>query len=660
MAPVAIETARPAPADAGAMSVVLVGNPNVGKSVVFSYLTGRYVTVSNYPGTTVEITRGKARGLGPHVEVIDTPGVQSLSPESEDERVTRNVLLSDPNTTVLLVADSKNARRTLTLLVTVLELGRPTVIALNMSDEAKLRGVTFDADAFSGITGIEAIPTVAVEGRGLDRVTKSLLRARRCPEPVRYHSRVEEAIEALSQALPRTNISSRALVLGILTGDQDLAAYVRESVPADFWTTAEHHKQEIRRACGRGPSSVIAGARRTWVEQMATRISHTAERGDESWADKFGHWSMHPLWGVPILVAVLLAVFWFVGIFGAGTAVDFLESTIFGKFLNPWATSLVKLVPWGFFRDLMVGEYGVITMALTYAFAIVLPVVGTFFLAFGALEDSGYLPRLAVMVDRLFRAMGLNGRAVLPMVLGLGCDTMATLTTRVLETKKERVVVTLLLALGVPCSAQMGVILGMLSGLAFSATIIWVGVVLGVLFTVGLLSSKLLKGERSDFILEISPLRWPKIGNIASKTLARMEWYLKEAAPLFVYGTVLLFLMDKASLLPWIERVSAPIIKGLLGLPGEATEAFIVGFLRRDYGAAGLFVLARNGGLDPIQIVTSLITITLFMPCIANFFVVIKEQGLKTAVLMGLFIIPFALLMGGAVNYVLRGVGWTG
>jgi ferrous iron transport protein B len=200
----------------------------------------------------------------------------------------------------------------------------------------------------------------------------------------------------------------------------------------------------------------------------------------------------------------------------------------------------------------------------------------------------------------------------------------------------------------------------MLAGLAFSATIIWVGVVLGVLFTVGLLSSKLLKGERSDFILEIAPLRWPKIGNIATKTFARMEWYLKEAAPLFVYGTILLFAMDRVQLLPWVERAAAPVIKGVLGLPEQATQAFIVGFLRRDYGAAGLFVLARKGGLDSIQIVTSLITITLFMPCIANFFVVIKEQGLKTAILMGIFIIPFSILIGGAVNVVLRGVGWTG
>jgi ferrous iron transport protein B len=654
----ASETSSPAPTDTAAETIVLVGNPNVGKSVIFSYLTGKYVTVSNYPGTTVEITRGRAKDLGDGAVVIDTPGVQSLYPESEDERVTREVLLSAPNTTVLLVADSKNVRRTLSLLVTVLELGLPVVMALNMSDEAALRGVVIDIDTLTGTTGIDAIPTVAVERRGLGQIKRALARARICLKPVRYHDAIESAIDTLSPSLPIMPISKRSILLAILSGDATLRPVLQDIVPEEFWDTVVDHRRAIRRTCGRGAATMIAGSRRAWVERLTAKISSTATRDSESLADKFGRWSMHPVWGVPILAAVLYAVFWFVGIFGAGTAVDFLETTIFGQYLNPWATSLVNLIPWAFLRDMLVGQYGVITMALTYALAIVLPIVGTFFLAFGALEDSGYLPRLAVMVDRIFRAMGLNGRAVLPMVLGLGCDTMATLTTRVLDTRKERIIVTLLLALGIPCSAQMGVILGMLTDLEFAATAIWVGIVVGVLFLVGFLSSRLFPGERSDFILEISPLRWPKFGNIVSKTAARMEWYLKEAAPLFIYGTLILFVLDKINALSFLENISAPAIQGLLGLPADATQAFIIGFLRRDYGAAGLFVLARDGGLSPVQIVTSLITITLFMPCIANFLIVIKEHGLRIAILMGMFIIPFAMLVGGAVNFTLRAIGW--
>jgi ferrous iron transport protein B len=308
-------------------------------------------------------------------------------------------------------------------------------------------------------------------------------------------------------------------------------------------------------------------------------------------------------------------------------------------------------------RDALVGQYGLVTMALTYSLAIVLPVVGTFFIFFGVLEDSGYLPRLAVMLNRVFRAMGLNGKAVLPMVLGLGCDTMATLTTRILPSRKERVLVTLLLALGVPCSAQLGVILAMLSSMSPAGTLLWAGVVAGTLVGVGWAASRLLPGRSADFLLEIPPLRWPQLSNILVKTAARTEWYLKEAVPLFVLGTLLLFALDALHALGAIQRVAEPLVVGLLDLPPEAASAFLVGFLRRDYGAAGFFALREAGKLDGIQAVVSLVVITLFVPCIANFFMMIKERGLRTALAMVAFIVPFAFAVGAVLNWVLRTLG---
>jgi ferrous iron transport protein B len=250
--------------------------------------------------------------------------------------------------------------------------------------------------------------------------------------------------------------------------------------------------------------------------------------------------------------------------------------------------------------------------------------------------------------------MGLNGKAVLPMVLGLGCDTMATLTTRILETKKERTIVIILLALGVPCSAQLGVIVGMLAGLSWKAAAIWSGVLAGVILLVGYLSSKLLPGRGSDFIMEIPPIRVPALANIATKTMARIEWYLKEAVPLFLVGTLLLFAADRLNLLRAAEGVLSPLITGVLGLPRQATEAFIIGFLRRDFGSAGLYRLADAGLLDPVQVVVSLVTVTLFIPCIANFFMIVKEKGMTAALLIAGFIFPFAVLVGGTLNYVLR------
>ena len=294
-------------------------------------------------------------------------------------------------------------------------------------------------------------------------------------------------------------------------------------------------------------------------------------------------------------------------------------------------------------RDLFVGEYGLITMGLSYGLAIVLPIIVTFFTCFALLEDSGYLPRLAVMSDRVFRLMGLNGKAVLPMVLGLGCDTMATLTTRILPTRKERLLAMLLLALGVPCSAQLGVILAMLAVVPAQAALVWFAALTGVMLTVGWLAARVLPGERAAFVVELPPMRLPALSNVLSKTAARVEWYLKEALPLFLVGTLVLFLLDRLRLLDGVIRVGEPVVTGILGLPKEASAAFLIGFLRRDFAATRLFDMSRGGALDTVQIVVAMVTITLFIPCIANVFMIAKERGWRTATAMAAFIFPLAI-----------------
>jgi ferrous iron transport protein B len=286
-----------------------------------------------------------------------------------------------------------------------------------------------------------------------------------------------------------------------------------------------------------------------------------------------------------------------------------------------------------------------------------MPIVLTFFLAFSILEDSGYLPRLAVMANRPFQAMGLNGKAVLPMVLGLGCDTMATLTTRILETRKERVQTTLLLALGVPCSAQLGVLMGMAAILTREAIFVWLAVVLLTLFSVGWLAARVLPGKRSDFILELPPVRRPQLGSIFFKTVARLEWYLKEVLPLFILGAAILFVIDRVGLLAVLEQLMAPLVEGLLGLPAQTAGVFLIGFLRRDFGAAGLFSLAREGLLTTNQLVVSLVVITLFIPCIANLLMIVREHGLRTALWVAATVFPLAFAVGAALNQILVRLG---
>jgi ferrous iron transport protein B len=639
--------------------VILVGNPNVGKSALFGALTGTYATVSNYPGTTVEVTRAGLTLRGRRAAVVDTPGAASFVPLSEDERVTRDILLSGEAGAVVIVGDAKNLERVLLLALALAEMALPHVLCLNMMDEAGERGLAIDVERLSARLGVPVVPTVAIRGEGIDALRAALSQARPGHARVGYPETVEDAVTALEPLLPAASIAPRALALMLLATDGAHAVGL-PGAAGDARTRVEEERRRLARALPEPVAYAIHEARQAVAGALAREVAGTSQRGravrGRRLAAQAERLATHPVWGYPVLAVVLGLAYLFVGVFGAGTLVDLFEDGLFGRIVNPFVTWAVRrLLPWTFAQDLIVGPYGLVTMALTYSLALVLPIVGTFFVAFGALEDSGYLPRLAVMVDGLFRRMGLNGKAVLPMVLGLGCDTMATLTTRILETPKERLIVILLLALGVPCSAQLTVILALLGPLTPAAFVLWVLVVVSVILAVGRLAAIVLPGRSTDFVLELPPLRLPRLGNIAVKTLGRIEWYLKEAVPLFVLGTLILFVGDRLHLLGGMQRLAAPVVSGLLGLPPEAAGAFVVGFLRRDFGAAGLYALARAGRLDAVQALVAAVTITLFIPCIANFFMIVKERGWRTALAVAAFIMPFAIGVGTALNLLLGG-----
>ncbi len=625
--------------------VVLVGHPNVGKSALFGRLAGRYVTVSNHPGTTVEVARATLDGDG---TLVDTPGLHTLVARTDDERVTLDLLLRGGRATVVQVADAKNLRRGLQLSLELAEAGLPFVLALNMADEAASRGILVDARALSELLGVPVVPTVAVRGEGVADLVARLGDARPALWRVRYHPAVEEAVDRVVPVLPRTGLAPCALALLLLAAGEE-AGPVRLGPRERAAVRLARAEAEAR--LGEPFAVAVARARLAEADAILERVVRRGPARPLP-GEAFARLASHPVAGWPILAAVLAGLFLFVGILGAGWLVGLLEDGLFGSVVNPFARrfvgSLLGSVPVA--RDFLVGPYGLVTMALTYAVAIVLPIVTTFFLAFGVLEDSGYLPRLAVMLDRAFRLMGLNGRAVIPMILGLGCDTMATLTTRTLDSRRDRVQVTLLLALAVPCSAQLGVILGMISRTGPVGVAVWGAVVAGTLLSVGRLSARLLPGPRSDFVVELPPMRVPSLRNIALKTAARLEWYGKEVVPVFVLGTAALFVLDRTGLLAAIERALSPLVVGWLGLPAGATGAFLVGFLRRDYGAAGLFSLARAGQLSAAQVLVSLIVITLFVPCVANLLMIVKEHGRRTAAAVAAFVFPFAFLVGGLVR----------
>ncbi|MBI1909751.1 MAG: ferrous iron transport protein B [Deltaproteobacteria bacterium] len=635
--------------------IALVGNPNVGKSVIFGFLTGRYVTVSNYPGTTVEVSRGVSRLDNKEVQIIDTPGINSLVPMSEDEQVTRNILLEERLDGIIQVADAKNLRRALFISLQLAEIGLPFLLDLNMEDEAAARGITIHKEKLSSLLGVPVVGTIAIQKKGLKEIRKKSLSLTPSTHHFSYSKEIEQAIQRLEGLLPESFISRRAVALMILSGDKSLKGWLAKLSDTAI-DSLEQIRGELARRYSEPLAYIINRQRLRSAEELLSVIVRQEDSRREGWASWVGRMAMHPLWGLPVLATILFLIYEFVGQFGAQTAVGWLENGLFGKFLNPWSITLFsKIFSFSpFLRDLFVGEFGIITMALTYALAIILPIVITFFMAFSLMEDSGYLPRLAVMLNRIFRMIGLNGKAVVPMVLGLGCDTMATMTARIMDTQKERIILTLLLALGVPCSAQLGIVLAMLAALPLWATFLWLGVVGGALILVGFLSAQILPGGSSDFMMEIPPIRKPTLANILTKTMARLEWYLKEVVPLFIIGTLFLFFLDKLSLLPKIQNLASPIVEGFLDLPKEATEAFLVGFLRRDYGATRFFDLFGQGRLSVVQAIISLIVMTLFVPCLANTLMILKERGVKTMLAIVGFIYPFAFFVGGVLNWGLR------
>jgi ferrous iron transport protein B len=638
------------------VKVALVGNPNVGKSVIFGFLTGRYVTVSNYPGTTVEVSRGVSSLDGHKVTVIDTPGVNTLVPMSEDEQVTRNILLHEKLDSVVQVADAKNLRRALFITLQLAEMKLPFLLDLNMEDEAASLGFVINKEKLSSLLGVPVIGSIAIQKKGLRELRKKCLSLTPSTYQFHYSIEIEKAAKKLEEILPESPLSRKSVAMMILSGDKSLIEWLHQSLPDEAIDKIDKIRGDLARLYSEPLAYVINKQRLRWVDELMNAVVQQEKRSKEGWLAKFGRLSMHPVWGIFVLMGVLMAVYEFVGKFGAQVAVDWMEKGLFGHYINPWSVKLFAKIFFfsPFLQALFVGPYGIVTMALTYSLAIIFPIVITFFIAFSIMEDSGYLPRLAIMLNRIFKMMGLNGKAVVPMVLGLGCDTMATMTARIMDTKKERIILTLLLALGVPCSAQLGIVLGMLGALPYWATFLWLGVVGGTLVLVGFLSSQILPGTRSDFMMEIPPIRKPTLFNILTKTTARLEWYLKEVVPLFIVGTLALFFLDKSGALPKIEEFANPLVVGFLHLPKEATEAFLIGFLRRDYGATQFFDMFGKGKLDIVQAIVSLIVMTLFVPCLANVLMIVKERGMKTMFAIVGFIYPFAFLIGGIVNWSLR------
>ncbi len=555
-------------------AVVLVGNPNVGKSVLFYQLTGNYATVSNYPGTTVEVSQGLASMEGKQVRVYDSPGIYSLLPLTEEEAITKKLLFEKRPAVVVHVVDAKNLPRMLPLTLELQACGFPVILVLNMLDEAKRLGVRIKRGELASRLGIAVVEAAFVHGWGVDVLRRQIAKQ-------------------LNSIL-----TARPLCLSATMPEQEQREFIASAL-------------ERRRA----------------AEKILEGIYSCGDLRREAWLDRL---TLHPVVGLLFSMVVVFAGFYLlVGRVGAGILVDLFEGVLFAEIIIPRLTAWIAYLPWQSVRELLAGDFGIFTMGFRYAFGIIMPMVGTFFFAFAFLEDSGYLPRLAYWADGLLKKIGLNGRAVIPLSLGFGCGTMAVVATRTLESKRERIAATFLLALAIPCSAQLGLLLAMLSGAPF-LLLVWFLVVFFVFFVAGSLLNILLPGKRAAFFMELPPLRTPKPWAILQKTITRLRWYFMEVIPVFVVISIFLWLLAETGLLANLVAGLVPLV-GMLGLPPEVSLIFLYGFFRRDYGAAGLFVLYRSENLSGEQMLVAAVALTLFLPCLAQLSMIVRERGVPAA-----------------------------
>ncbi len=622
--------------------VVLVGNPNVGKSVIFHRLTGRYADVSNYPGTTVDILIGKIKGTD--LKLADLPGMYSFFSITEEERVAREILLFSNPKVVVNVVDAKNLERGLTLTFQLFDCGFNMILVINAVDEAERLGIKIDEKKLEKELGVPVIKTVAIKNKGIRELLekiKELATYPVHPPQLKFSNETEKAVEEVMESVPETiTVHRRMVAILAITGDEEILRNC--GIDRDIVNT-------YRSKFGVSPAFRFA----LEYQRMAKELVEKAvkmEKRKRGIYDRLNELTLNPVTSIPMSLVALYFLYLLAGVLGAQILVDFIEtqfeSTINAN-LNMW---LESNIPNYWMRELVGGEYGIITLGLRYAVAIIFPIVTMFFIAFAILEDSGFLPRMAMLLDRLFKKFGLSGRAVIPLILGLGCGTMAVIVTRVLESRREKMIATLMLAVAIPCSAQLGIMLGIAPD--FRGLMIWAAGVFSVLITIGLLAGKYMPGEEPVFYMEIPSLRLPSVSNILMKTVSRLEWYFKEVLPIFI----------AISFAIWVGRITGifdvvvaalAVPASFLGLPEKMGEVFLYGFFRRDYGTAGLYDLIKQGFLDYNQTIISMVVLTLFVPCIAQFSMMAKERGIKFAAITVLTAIAIAFSSGFILKTVL-------
>ncbi len=568
------------------MKILLMGNPNVGKSVIFSRLTGVRVITSNYPGTTVSYHRGFMKLGDEAVEVIDVPGTYTLEPTSEAEQIALKML--DDGDLVVNVVDATNLERNLYLTLQLMEHNISMVMSLNIWDDTKHKGISIDVDQLREILGIPVIPTVAVTGQG-----------------------IKELVETLPQATSPTL----------------------------------HHSSHDQR----------------WVTvgNIIEQVQHISHR-HHSWKERLGDASVRPLTGGIIALLVLTGTFALVRLIGE-SLIGYVLDPLFNFIWQPvmlWVSDLLGGA--GFLHNVLVGNlvqgnidfvesFGLLSTGLYVPFVMVLPYIIAFYLVIGLLEDIGYLPRLAVLMDTVMHRLGLHGYATIPTMLGFGCNVPAILATRILESKRERFITATLISIAIPCAALQAMIFGLVGSYGFQYVIIVYSTLFLVWLILGLVINRLAKGFSPELLIEIPPYRIPPWRAVLQKLWIRIAGFLKEAIPVILVATLVINILQVIGIFDVIADFTAPVVTNLLGLPKEAISALMIGFLRKDVALGMMAPLV----LEAKQVVIGSVVLAMFFPCVATFVVLLRELGVMGLLkAMGIMILT-VLIVGGMLNVIL-------
>jgi ferrous iron transport protein B len=639
-------------ADRTAARVMLVGLPNTGKSTAWNRLTGRYNLVANYPLTTLEVRSAAVPIAGAGRDVVDTPGIHGLFVQSEEDAVVRRELLRDPPGVLVQCMDAHALKQSLALTADLAGLGLPLVVLVCSTEEARAGGTVVDLAALERVLGCPVVESPA-PGRGIDALRGALARARPAGASVRLGTQQEEAIDRVEALLPEGFRFRRKAAELVLLRDERIVADVVDRFPQWDAGPAKDAAAEAATGLPESLARTAATRRDRWVDDVVDRaVRHRGDRG-AAFAETFGRLSRHPVWGLPILAA-FLAIIYFAVVHLAGWLASGLDRVL----TQPAVGLLSRVIPAGFWQDLLIGDYGLLTLGLFNAISTVLPILSVFFVLFALVEDSGYLPNITVLSRRLFAKVGLTGSSIIPLILGFGCKTMATLTARNLRSRKEKLIVVFLIAFAIPCSAQLGLniaILGSFGPIAFVAAFAFLAL---VEVLAGVVLNLILPGdEAGEYLQELPPIRVPSLRGVAVKTGHRVLSFLREALPVFLVAAVVLFAADRVGLLGALKTALRPVITGWLGLPVDTVDALILSMARHEAAAGLLLRMVGTGAINASQAVVAVSITTMFVPCIANIVSMFRVLGWKAGLTETLAINVSAFALAGVLNHFLLLLG---